>query len=201
MRKIAAIILACVCSHAYGQTVSSVGLTANLAEQKIVTETTAITDNGTGYAYNEINTKGSWYGQFFVEQKWWEVPVFVHAEYRGVMDGTWYQSAAFLGAAWCSYWEHGFIAVEPFALWRQYEGAGAQLSVVGGWEWRWFELQHYTDVWKTHKMGDIPVAMYNEARAWFKAARNVSIGAVGTMYWAVPQTPGIAGYLAIKYKF
>lgn len=201
MRKMLVMVLVCVCSHAYAQMTSSVGLTANLAEQKVVTETTAISDNITGYAYNEINTKGAWYGQFFLERKWWDVPVFVHAEYRGVLDGTWYQSAAFVGAAWCSYRERGFIAVEPLALWRQYEGAGAQLSVVGSWEWRWVELQHYTDVWKTHKMGATPVAMYNEARAWLKAAKNMSIGVVGTMYWSVPQMPQMNAYFAVKYKF
>lgn len=200
MKKIALLIALLLPFYVNAQIVSSVGITANLSEQKVVTETTAMSENGTGYAYNEINTKGSWYGQFFLEQKWWEYPVFLHAEYRGVMDSTWYESTALLGAAWCHYGEHGFIAVEPLALWRQRMGFGAQLSIVGAWEWRYFEIQHYTDIWKTTKM-ESPVDMYNEGRFYFKAGNRVALGLIGTMYWMIPESPNLALYLGVKYKF
>lgn len=182
-----------------GQVVSSVGLTANLAEQKVVTETTAMYENWTGYAYNEINTRGAWYGQFFVEHKWWNYPVFLHAEYRGVMDCDWYENTALLGLAWCHYGKHGFLAIEPLALWRERMGFGGQISVVGGWEWKYFEIQHYTDIWRTSKMSS-PVDVYNEGRFYFKAGKRLCLGLIGTMYWMVSESPNLALYAGIKFK-
>lgn len=123
---------------------------------KVASETTALGEDHVGYAYAELTGlsggNAEAYGQFFWEQKFWKKPLFMHAEYRGVAAGGFYESTAYLGAAYCIYSRHGYLALEPLAMWKQRLGFGGQFSVVGGWEWDHFIIEHYTDLWRTHKI-------------------------------------------------
>ena len=62
---------------------------------KITSETTALGKRHVGYAYVEIagfsGQAPEAYGQFFWEQKFWESPVFIHAEYRAVAANAFYE--------------------------------------------------------------------------------------------------------------
>lgn len=196
MRRLILILTCLVPMCASAQVFSSVGVYATKGEAKIMTETTAVTDNSTAYAYTEISSLKTWYGQFFYERKWWEAPVYLHAEYRGTVYDT-FESSIYLGGAWCYYNDAGFLAIEPLAAWKQGLGFGGQLSIVGDWDWKWFSLEHYTDVWRTHKMQTV-VDAYAEVRGYFKACSWLSIGAVGTSYWSYSYNPDFGIYLALK---
>ena len=200
MKRVIIFLLCSLPIVARAQVVTSVGVTANLSEQKVVTETTAIYENATAYAYNEINPQGYWYGQYFVERKWWQQPIYLHAEYRGTIFSSEHQQTALLGLAWCYYGKNGYCAVEPLAAWKEYLGFGAQLSFVGGWNWNRVELQHYTDILKTAKM-NYALDIYNELRAYYRVYKGLSLGAIGTMYCATSEVLSAGLYVAAKYTF
>ena len=201
MRRTVVVLMTCLLPYLAGaQVTSSVGLYATKGEAKVMTETVAIADNHTGYAYTETSSTRSWYGQFFWEQKYWDTPIFLHAEYRGVMAGEWYENTAYFGMAWCCYNDVGFLAVEPLFMWKEAFGVGGQLSVVGEWNWKYVQLQHYTDIWRTHKM-QTPVDAYAEVRAYYKACPRVYVGLTGNTFWSWGYAPTANLYLALKFNF
>ena len=63
---------------------------------KVLSETTSIGKNHVGYAYAELTGLcgggAEAYGQFFWEQKFWDKPIFIHAEYRGTVANSFYES-------------------------------------------------------------------------------------------------------------
>ena len=170
---------------------------------KVLSETTSIGKNHVGYAYAELTGfcggGPEAYGQFFQEQKFWDKPIFIHAEYRGVVADSFYESTAYLGAAYCVYSKHGYLALEPLAMWKQRLGFGAQLSVVGGWEWKYFILEHYTDLWKTHKM-DTPIDIYSQTRFFVKVYKRLSLGVIGTIYYSPDNVASEGAYLALRWR-
>ncbi len=170
---------------------------------KVLSETTSIGKNHVGYAYAELTGfcggGPEAYGQFFREQKFWDKPIFIHAEYRGVVADSFYESTAYLGAAYCVYSKHGYLALEPLAMWKQRLGFGAQLSVVGGWEWKYFILEHYTDLWKTHKM-DTPIDIYSQTRFFVKVYKRLSLGVIGTIYYSPDNVASEGAYLALRWR-
>ena len=170
---------------------------------KVFSETTSIGKNHVGYAYAELTGfcggGPEAYGQFFWEQKFWDKPIFIHAEYRGVVADSFYESTAYLGAAYCVYSKHGYLALEPLAMWKQRLGFGAQLSVVGGWEWKYFILEHYTDLWKTHKM-DTPIDIYSQTRFFVKVYKRLSLGVIGTIYYSPDNVASEGAYLALRWR-
>ncbi len=170
---------------------------------KVATETTSIGKDHVGYAYAELTRfKGigsEAYGQFFWEQKFWDKPVFIHAEYRGVAAESFYESTAYLGAAYCIYSKHGYLALEPLTMWKQRLGFGGQLSVVGGWEWNHFIIEHYTDLWKTHKM-NTAVDIYSQTRLFVKVYKRLYAGVIGTIYYSPKNVVSEGVYLSLRWK-
>lgn len=170
---------------------------------KVTTETTSIGSNHVGYAYAELTgfrgASPEAYGQFFWEQKFWEKPIFIHTEYRGVSATNFYESTAFLGAAFCFYSKHGYLALEPLAMWKQRCGVGGQFSMVGGWEWDHFIVEHYTDIWKTHKMLS-PVDIYSQTRLFVKVYGRLSAGIIGTIYHSPGNITSGNAYLTLRWK-
>ena len=170
---------------------------------KVATETTALSGNHVGYAYAELTgfsgCGAEAYGQFFWEQKFWEKPLFMHAEYRGVAAGGFYESTAYLGAAYCIYSRHGYLALEPLAMWKQRMGFGGQISVVGGWEWKHFIVEHYTDLWKTHKMNS-PIDIYSQTRLFVKVYKRLYAGLIGTIYISPGAIADEGVYVALRWR-
>lgn len=170
---------------------------------RVTTETTASGRNHVGYAYAELTGfRGAVpeaYGQFFWEQKFWDKPIFIHSEYRGVAAGNFYESTAFLGASYCFYSKHGYLALEPLAMWKQRYGIGGQFSLVGGWEWDHFIVEHYTDIWKTHKM-DSPVDLYSQTRLFVKVYGRLSVGVIGTIIHSPKNITSGNAYLSLRWK-
>lgn len=170
---------------------------------KVASETTSIGKNHVGYAYAELaGFSGSIpeaYGQFFWEQKFWDKPIFIHTEYRGVATGSFYESTAYVGAAYCIYSKHGFFAFEPLAMWKQGLGFGGQFSIVGGWEWKHLIVEHYTDLWKTHKM-HTAIDLYSQTRLFFKVYKQLSAGVIGTIYYSPGNTISEGVYLSLRWR-
>lgn len=169
---------------------------------KVAMETTTSQPNTLSYSYIEI---GSWgkgsaeaYGQFFVEHKWsTETPLAIHAEYRGSIGGTTYDSTTMLGVAYSIGTPHGYISFAPLAMWRQFDGFGANLSIAGGWEWKHIQAEHYTDIWRGHRMTS-PVDLYSQSRVFYKVSPKLSVGVIGTIYWNVGNAHFGVGYLTLK---
>jgi hypothetical protein len=159
-------------------------------ELKLVSETTGIGDNYVGYAYVELGStpfadkKSNWaYTQMFWEQKFWESPIYIHTEFRTILAGDSYDSSIYLGAAYTFGYDAGFLAIEPLYKYNRLEGHGAQLSVVGGWEWKHISLAHFTDIYRTSRM-DKAFATYNECRLFYKMTPRLQIGTVGIMAYS-----------------
>lgn len=153
---------------------------------KVISETTQTTDNNTGYAYMEggFGLNGSpnhFYTQLFWEQKFWDFPAFVHAEFRTTLIDGQFFNIYYGGAAFCLYSKHGFAAAEPLYRYAKGDGHGYQLSVVGGWEWRWCELAQFTDWWGCQSSSLVPNNVYSETRFYIKATKRFRIGAVGVL--------------------
>lgn len=170
---------------------------------KIVSETTSIGQDYVGYAYAELTGFGDGgseaYGQFFWEQKFWKAPIFIHAEYRGLVASSFYESTTYIGAAYCIYSKHGYLALEPLAMWKQQLGFGAQFSVVGGWEWEHFIIEHYTDLWKTDKMESV-IDIYSQTRLFVKVFKRLSAGVIGTIYYSPANIVSEGVYLALRWR-
>jgi hypothetical protein len=170
---------------------------------KVASETTALGEDHVGYAYAELTGlsggNAEAYGQFFWEQKFWEKPLFMHAEYRGVAAGGFYESTAYLGAAYCIYSRHGYLALEPLAMWKQRMGFGGQFSVVGGWEWEHFIIEHYTDLWRTHKMTS-PVDLYSQTRLFVKVYKRLYAGLIGTICYSPGNIAAKGVYAALRWR-
>ena len=170
---------------------------------KVASETTSIGKNHVGYAYAELagfsGGAPEAYGQFFWEQKFWDEPIFIHAEYRGVSAGSYYESTAYLGGAYCINSKHGYIAFEPLATWKQNSGFGGQFSAVGGWEWKHYIIEHYTDLWKTHTM-HTPIDIYSQTRLFIKVYKQLSAGVIGTIYYSPGNNISEGVYVSIRWK-
>lgn len=170
---------------------------------KAVSETTSIGKDHVGYAYAELiglkSGSSEAYGQFFWEQKFWDKPIYIHAEYRGLAADSFYESTAYIGAAYCIYSKHGYLALEPLAMWRQRLGFGGQFSVAGGWEWKHFIIEHYTDLWKTHRM-NAAIDFYSQTRLFVKVYKRLSAGVIGTIYYSPAHIASEEVYLALRWR-
>ncbi len=170
---------------------------------KVASETTSLGKNHVGYAYAELTgfcgCTSEAYGQFFWEQKFWEKPIFMHVEYRGVAADSFYENTAYVGAAYCFYSKHGFLALEPLAMWKQRLGFGGQFSLVGGWEWEHFIIEHYTDIWKTHKM-NYAVDLYTQTRLFAKVYKRLYAGVIGTVYYSPENVVAEGVYLSLRLR-
>ena len=170
---------------------------------KVASETTSIGKDHVGYAYAELSgfsgSRAEAYGQFFWEQKFWDKPIYIHTEYRGLAADSFYESTAYAGAAYCIYSRHGYLALEPLAMWKLRLGFGGQFSVVGGWEWKHFIIEHYTDLWKTHKMNS-PLDIYSQTRLFFKVYKRLSAGVIGTIYYSPENVISEGVYLSLRWR-
>ena len=68
-------------------------------------------------------------------------------------------------------------------VWARNEGVSCPFPVVGGWEWRHFTIEYYTDLWKTHKM-TASIDIYSQTRLFVKVYKRLSAGVFGTIYYS-----------------
>ncbi len=188
--------LLCYCSKVYAQEDNAPFVESSIFtsystdnELKLISETTGIGRNYVGYVYIELGAtpftdlNNNWaYTQIFWEQKFWDQPIFIHLEYRALLTKS-YENDFYLGLAYTYTSDKGFLALEPLYRYGPNAGHGAQLSVVGGWEWKYVSLAHFTDLYWTSKM-TTPLTMYNECRCFFKICPKFYVGAIGIMAYS-----------------
>lgn len=159
-------------------------------ELKVISETTGTGENYVGYAYVElgstpfIKSDFNWaYAQLFLEQKFWETPLFLHAEYRTFLSDNYFDNIFHFGVAYTFGFKAGYLAIEPLYRYNAVQGHGAQLSIVGGWDWKHLNLAHFTDIYSGHNMPTF-CSMYNECRLFYKVCRRFELGAVGILAYS-----------------
>ena len=84
-------------------------------------------------------------------------------------------------------------------MWKQRMGFGGQFSAVGGWECEHFIIEHYTDLWRTHKMTS-PVDLYSQTRLFVKVYRRLYAGLIGTICYSPGNFATEGVYAALRWR-
>ena len=141
------------------------------SQPRILVEKTAVTDNSVSFAYLEAAYQGGAMLKLFHEQKWWEFPAYIHAEYQTAFDNS---HTAILGGAYSFGLRNGFISICP--LYRYDFGINAhavQLSNCYFVAWKWCELYGYNHIWFNGGMN-----FFGEERYHINITKHFKIGAI-----------------------
>ena len=159
--------------------------TAN--ELKLISETTGWGKNHLGYAYVEVGTVGfkdRWlYTQLIWEQKFWTMPLYLHAEVRSYFTPDYDSFQCFGGLAYTIPVKCGSITLEPLYRYDTQAGHGGQLTIFGAYDWKRFSLTHYSDIYRCQRM-DVPLTMYNECRSFYNINRRFEVGLIGILSYS-----------------
>lgn len=175
-------------------------------ELKLISETNGFGKNHFGYAYIEIgatpfsDSVSKWaYLQLIWEQKFWNTPLYLHTEVRSYFsDNIASSHQLFAGLAYSLPLKNGAIIFEPLYRYNNFDGHGAQLSILGSYEWKHFNLNHFTDIYNGHKM-IYPLTIYNECRAFYKISKRFEIGLIGIASYSFQRnTESLSASVAIK---
>lgn len=143
---------------------------------KVVTETDLSGDRNYNYIYGEIVTKDnkttSAYLQILREQKWWNAPILIHAEFRSYINYNEKINNVYLIGTTFEIVDTkaGFIDIQT--LYR-YDGKNNyQLTLLSEWNYKRFKYTMYADFYGTDKL-----YMLSENRFFFQICKNIRIGA------------------------
>ena len=143
-----------------------------LGEQpRIFLEKTRVMDNSTTFAYLEAGYKGGAMVKLFHEQKFWDAPAYIHAEYQSSFNDS---HTAIAGGSWSFGLPNGFISLSP--LYRYDFGPNThaiQLSDCYFANWKWCELYGYNHAWYNGGF-----CFFGEERFHVKITQNLMIGAI-----------------------
>ncbi len=143
---------------------------------KIVAETDLSADRNYNYIYGEVVTKDnkttSAYLQILREQKWWDAPVFVHAEFRSFLTNSEKINNVYLIGTSFEIVdnEHGFLDIQT--LYRHDGKNNYQLTMLNEWNYKRFRYSMYADFYGVNKL-----YILSENRFFFKVCDNLRIGA------------------------
>lgn len=151
-------------------------LTANAQTAEILTgrdtkafiERTTFTDNSVTYGYLEATYGGGAAMTLFHEQKWWDMPLFIHGEYDTTFDGG---NTIIGGLAYTWYTGHGNISLCPLYRWDGV--SNAQLSEINFFDFGRVEVYCVNNLW----YHDSP-CLWGEERVHVKLTDHLKIGAV-----------------------
>lgn len=144
-------------------------------EWKVVAETELHDENSMSFLYTELvvddNKAASTYVQLFREQKFWEAPIYIHAEFRTFIAENFLTNNIYmLGAAWSVLAkENGYIALE--AMYRYDDRNNWQVTTVGGFEYGRLSFSHYADFYGTGNL-----YMFSENKLFFQLSKNFKVG-------------------------
>ena len=157
------------------------------ATTKLMYEGTKASENAVTYAlfsgdFSDSFDSNFYYAQIFHEQKFWDAPVYIHAEFRTY---NFYQNVVYLGGAYVFGTKHGMIAVEPlvrndsFGPWTntwKWNRTGGQLSVVSGHDWGCVNLNTFTDIYNTPGTND--ANWYSEIWCYVPVTKSIQLGTI-----------------------
>ena len=157
---------------------------------------------------DDISSQGTFaYIQLFHEHKFWEEPLFLHAEYRSYgLDSH----CLYLGAAYDLFTQHGMIAIEPllrndslFAGNRlpvlRADATSVQLSIVTGHDWGWCNLNSFTDLWSP-SLGGGHAGWYSEAWLYFPLNDWLQLGTIACFSWDFALAAQLTVFLGAKFN-
>lgn len=164
------------------------------------------TDNSTTYGeiQKALNQEGNFYIQLFHEQKFWDVPVYIHTEYRA-QSSVDVEHILMVGAAFTLGTENGYIAIEPLCRVDGTKGnwgiVQPMMSVVSGHDWDVFNLNTFTDFWYDDNFMNNGFNWYSELWSYFNVYKYIELGAVTQFAYSGPGTffAGISPALKIKF--
>ena len=123
-----------------------------------------------------------YYIQFFHEQKFWEAPIYMHAEFRDQSWSGYGETMLMVGGAFDVFTKNGMIAFEPLLRidgekrdWGHFQ---PMFSIVTGHDWGKFNLSSFSDFWYDSNYLNNGFNWYSEAWAYFKVWEHFQLGAV-----------------------
>lgn len=173
MKSIITILFALVPFFCVGQNLQ---LEKSSEELKFVFETeTHPSDNVMNFIYAEAvitdNKAETTYLQIFREQKWWDAPVLLHAEFRTFLAENFCANNVYLGGvAFQVINKHNkFLTLE--ALYRYDDKNNWQATAAYGVFWQKLSFSGYADFYGTNKL-----YLCSENKLFYKLTNNIQIG-------------------------
>lgn len=166
-------------------------------EFKLISETTGYGKNYLGYSYVELGAtpfareNSKWaYVQLIWEQKFWNMPLFLHAEVRSTFFNESNSYQGYGGLAYTFPLRCGSLTLETLYRYCTQEGNGGQITIFGAYEWQRINLMHYTDIYKSAKM-KTPLTVYNECRLFYKINRRFEVGVIGIISYSFQRSTDV----------
>lgn len=161
-------------------------------QQRAFIEQTIGTEHSVTFAYLEATYNGGAMIKLFRERKFWEAPIYIHAEYQSTFDGG---HTAIFGGAYTFGLKNGFISLCPLYRYDFAPGLHAiQLSNIYKADWRWCELYGYNHFWYNGSP-----CFFGEERFHIKLGQHFRLGAVVDIsYFGAFR---IQPYCGIRYDF
>ena len=187
MKKIFLALLLFFCIGATAQTTAEFYI--GQQQKKVFLERTAVAENSVTFGYLEGVYHGGAMFKVFHEQKFWDRPIFIHAEYQTTFDGG---NVYLAGAGLYLYVKNGFFEFCPM---YRYDGQSQwQASFVYLLNWKYIELYGYNHLW-----GRNNACFFGEERLHFKIGEHWRLGgAIDFSYFGkFACTP----LLGIRYDF
>lgn len=144
-------------------------------ELKVIAETELHDNNSMSFLYTELviedNKAASTYVQLFREQKFWEAPVYIHAEFRTFIAEQFLTNNVYmLGAAWgVLAKENGYVTLE--AMYRYDDRNDWQFTTVGGFDYGRLSFSHYADFYGVDKL-----YVFSENKIFYQLSKHVKVG-------------------------
>lgn len=137
MKRIFVIILICLCVQVKSQDVQVLFGENN----KIFFENTHINKNSTTFAYLELACDKNAMMKVFHEQKYWEMPLYIHVEYQNSNNNH----TGLLGTSYTLNHKKGYISLG--ALFRYDRECSFQISNSYLLFWEWGDFNGYNHLW------------------------------------------------------
>ena len=144
-------------------------------ETKIIAETEKYDENSMSFLYTEqvleANRATTAYVQLFREQKFWEAPIYLHAEFRTFLAEQFTtRNIYMLGFAWGALaTESGYTTLE--ALYRYDDRSNWQFTFVSGYSKGWFTFSNYADFYGIDRL-----YMFSENKIFGRITNNLQLG-------------------------
>lgn len=173
MKRVLFILFAFISIEAYAQD-NSMWLQKG-EDMKLTFEFKNNKENVFNYLYAESvfdkDKTGSAYIQYARDQKWWEAPVYAHAEFRSFIDKDGISEMAFIVGPSFTLLDKsfGFMYLQP--LYRYNGKHNYQLTLLTDMEYKRLYYTMFADMYGTEK-----VFLHSENRFFFKVVKSFRVG-------------------------
>ena len=151
-------------------------------EWRIVTEYTKTTTNSMSYIYGEFalekNKTKRGYFQLIREQKFWKMPLYLHAELRGYVTEGFSTNLTYIGGLGYNLIEKqsGYLSAQ--ALYRYDNRSNWQIGLSGEWRNKYLLYVGYADFY-----GADDLNIHSEHRFYYRALPWLDVGVNFDLYY------------------